>query len=174
MVSHPVGVNVRFILIIGFKPPDEGIKGFGVVFRDIKLNAGGIERKHLCKGAVNRLADGLRKINHMLEHQFNIREEVLFKESEQGCVRHFGETAEPPQFPAEGKEEDGEGVGRDGKNLLEDKCREETGKWVEAFPSEGLVKSTVKIRGDKLRDIEMLPKELEERRGIIHEHIPAV
>ena len=60
------------------------------------------------------------------------------------------------------------------KNLLEDKGREKAGKRVKAFPSEGLVKSIVKNRRNKLRDIEMLLKELEEGRGVINEHILAV
>ena len=57
---------------------------------------------------------------------------------------------------------------------MKDKCREETGKWVEAFPPEGLIKSMIKNRRNKLRDIEMLLKELKEGRGVINEHILAV
>lgn len=40
----------------------------GVTFRDIKLNAGGIESKYTGKGAVDSLAGRFGKIHHVLEH----------------------------------------------------------------------------------------------------------
>ena len=163
-VSHSVRIDVRFIFVAGLEPSDEGIKGFRVVFLNIQFNAGGIKGKHLCKGTVNGLAEWFGEIDHVLEHQFNVGKKVLFKAGEKGGIRHPGETTEVPQFPAEGKKEDEQGIGRDGKNLLEDKGREKAGKRVKAFPSEGL-ESIVKNRRNKLRDIEMLLKELEEGRG---------
>lgn len=42
------------------------------------------------------------------------------------------------------------------------------------FASKMLVKSIIKDRGDKLRDIEIFFKELEKGRGIVDEHIPTV
>lgn len=38
-VSHLVRVNIRLILIVSLEATDEGVKGFGVVFGDIELNA---------------------------------------------------------------------------------------------------------------------------------------
>ena len=44
-VSHPVRVNVRFVLIVSLEAADEGIKGLRIIFGNIKLNTGGIESK---------------------------------------------------------------------------------------------------------------------------------
>lgn len=95
-VGHLVRVNIGIVFIVRFEAADEGVKGFGVIFRDIKFNAGGIESKDLSKGAVDGLADRFSEVNHALEHQFDIRKKVLFKACEEGSVRHLGETAEIP------------------------------------------------------------------------------
>lgn len=67
-----------------------------VVFRDKKLNAGGIKSKHPGKGRVNDLADGFGEIDHTSEHQFNIRKKVLFKAGKKWCIRNFLEATEIP------------------------------------------------------------------------------
>ena len=46
-ISHFVGVNFGFILVIGFESSDQGIQGFGVVFGDIKLNARSVKGQGL-------------------------------------------------------------------------------------------------------------------------------
>ena len=38
-VSHLIRVNIRIIFIVSLEASDKGIKGFGIVFGDIKLNA---------------------------------------------------------------------------------------------------------------------------------------
>lgn len=67
-ISHPVRVNIRFVLIVSLEAADEGIQSFRIIFRDIKFNAGGIESKNLGKGTVDCLADGFGEVNHALEH----------------------------------------------------------------------------------------------------------
>lgn len=173
-VSHLVGIDIRFIFIVGFEAADEGIEGLGIVFSHIEFNAGGIESEYLGKGGVNGLADGFGKINHMLEHEFNIRKELLLKTGEERGIGDFGEAAENPEFFAEGKKEDKKGIRRDGKNLLKDEGREETGKGIKAFAAEGLVKSVMKDRRDEFGEIKMLLKELEKGRGIVKEGILTV
>ncbi len=156
------------------KASDERIEGFGVVFSHIEFNAGGIKSEHLGKRGVNGLADGFGKIDHMLEHEFNIRKELLLKTGEERGIGDFGEAAEIPEFPAEGKKEDKQGIGRDGKDLLKDESREETGKRIKAFAAEGLIKSVMKDRRDEFGNVKMLLKELEKGRGIVKEGILTV
>lgn len=95
-VGHLVRVNIRIVFVVRFEVADEGVKCFEVIFGDIKLNAGSIESKHLCKGGINSLADWFGEIHHTLEHQFNIGKEVLFKACEDRCIRHLRKTAEIP------------------------------------------------------------------------------
>ena len=98
-VSHFVRMNVRFIFLVRFESFDEGIKGFLVVFGDIKFNARSIQSESVCKGRANDLRDGFCEIHHVLEHQFNVRRKVLFKACEKGSVWHFGESAEISSVP---------------------------------------------------------------------------
>lgn len=72
------------------------------------------------------------------------------------------------------EQKDKKGVRRDGENLLEDEGGKEAGKGVIPFAPKMLVKSVIKDRRDKFREIEMFFKELEKGRGIVDEHIPAV
>lgn len=109
-ICHFVGIDLRVVFVIGFEASDEGMKGFRVVFRDIKLHAGSIKSKHLSKGAVNSLTDGFCKIDHALKHQLNIRKERLFKTGEQWGIRDFGKAVEVPKFPADGEEKDEQGM----------------------------------------------------------------
>lgn len=76
-VSHLVRINLRLVFIVRLEAADEGIKGFGVIFGDIEFNAGSIESKHRGKAGIDSLADGFSEIDHMLEHQFNIRKSCL-------------------------------------------------------------------------------------------------
>ena len=95
-VGQLVRVNIRPVFIISFEAADEGVKGFGIIFRNIKFNARSIESKHLCKRMVNSLANGFCEIDHVLKHQLNVRKKVLFKACEKRSVRHFGKTTEMP------------------------------------------------------------------------------
>lgn len=65
------------------------------------------------------------------------------------------------------------GICRDREDLLEDEGGKEGGKGIIPFATKMLVKSVIKDRRDKFREIEMLFKELEKGRGIVDEHIPA-
>lgn len=95
-ISHLVRINPRLVFIVRLEAADEGVKGFGVIFGDIEFNAGGIESKHGGKGGIDSPADGFREIDHMLEHQINIRKEVLLKAGEKRGIRHLGKATEIP------------------------------------------------------------------------------
>lgn len=117
-ISHFVRINIGLIFIVGLETADEGIESFGIVFRDIKFNTGGVKSKHVGKGRVDCLTDWLGKINQTLEHEFNKGKEVLLKACEKRGIRNLGKAAEIPKFFTNGKKEDKKGIGRDGKNLL--------------------------------------------------------
>ena len=57
---------------------------------------------------------------------------------------------------------------------MEDEGGKEGGKGIIPFATKMLVKSVIKDRRDKFREIEMFFKELEKGRGIVDEHISAV
>lgn len=78
-ISHGVWIDFGLVLVKGFEFSDEGIKGFGVVFVNVKLNTGGVKGEELCQFGINQLADGFRIIHHLLKHEFNIRLKVLFE-----------------------------------------------------------------------------------------------
>lgn len=92
-ISHGVRVNISLVLVKGFEFPDECMEGFGVVFADKKLNAGGVKGEDLSQSGIDHLVDGFCMIHHLLKHEFNIRLEVLF---ETGQERGSG-TLEKPQ-----------------------------------------------------------------------------
>ena len=155
-VSHLIRVNIRVVFIVSPEAADKGIEGFGVVFRDIKLDAGGIEGKHGGKGSINSLADGFGEVHHLLEHELNVFCKAEFETGKERGIRDFGEAAEIPQFLADVEQEDEQGIGRDGEYLLQDKCGKEAGKGIIPFAPKVLVKSVIKDRRDKCRDIEMI------------------
>ncbi len=68
---------------------DKGIEGFGIVFGDIKFNAGGIESKHGGKGSVDRLADGFGIIHHPPEQECNVIRETDLKARKKRGIRNF-------------------------------------------------------------------------------------
>lgn len=117
-IGHLVRIHIRIILIESLKSFDEGIEGLGVIFGDKEFNAGGIKSKDVCEGRINEPTDGFCEINHVSEHKFNKRLKVLTEPGKEGGVGDFREAAEIPEFPADGKEKDEEGVGRDRKELL--------------------------------------------------------
>lgn len=125
-ISHLVRIHIRIILIESLKSFNEGIESLEVIFGDKEFNARGIKGKDISEGRINELADGFCEINHLTEHKFNIRFKVLPEPGKERCIRDFRETAEIPEFPADGKEKDEEGIGRDRKKLLQDKSRKES------------------------------------------------
>ena len=114
----------------------EGIKGLGVVFSDIEFNAIGIKGKHLSQGRINGLAEGLSKIDELMEHIFNKRKKVLFEACKQRCVRNLLEAAENPKFLAKIKKKVQQGARGDGKERLKDECSPKAGKRVNAFTAQ--------------------------------------
>lgn len=88
-VSHLIRVNIRVVFIESLEAADKGIEGFGIVFRDIKFNAGGIESKHGGKGRVDGLADGFGIIHHALEHESNVVCKPEFEAGKKRGIRDF-------------------------------------------------------------------------------------
>ena len=88
-VSHLIRVNIRIILIVSLETADQGIEGFGIIFRDIKLNTGGIEGKHGSKGRVDCMADGFGIIYHLLEHECNVVCKTEFEACKKRSIRDF-------------------------------------------------------------------------------------
>ena len=69
-------------------------ESFRIIFRNVKLNTGGIKGKNLCKRGIYLLTDRLGVINHMLKHEFNVVCKVQFKTGKKRCIRNLGKTAE--------------------------------------------------------------------------------
>jgi hypothetical protein len=67
-----------------------------------------------------------------------------------------------------------QGVGRDGKDFLEDKGRKEAFQRINSFPSKMLVKGIAENGRDELRNAKMFVKELEKGRCIINECVLTV
>lgn len=120
------------------------------------------------------MANRFRKINHLSEHEFNKGFKILSEPGKERGIGNFGEATEVAQFFTEDQEKDQEGVGGNGKNLLQDKGRKEAGQRIKAFASAVLIESIEKDRRNKLLDIEMFIKKLEKGRGIFDKHILAV
>ena len=88
-VRHLIRVNIRIILIVSLETADQGIEGFGIVFRNIKFNTRGIERKHGSKGSVDCMTDGFGIIHHLLEHEFNVVCKTEFETCKKRGIRDF-------------------------------------------------------------------------------------
>ncbi len=157
-ISHFIGVNIRFILVEGFQLPDKGIEGFRVVFGNIKLDGGSVKRKHLCEGSINRMADRLGIVNHLLEHEFDITHKILLEAGKKRGIRDFIKPTEGAEFTAEMEKDEQEGIRGYGEDFLEDEGRKETFQGIDPLPSEMPVKGMVKGLGDELPDVEMLPE----------------
>ena len=75
---------------------DQGVEGLWIVFRDIKLNAGGIKSQDISKGRIDQVADRLREIDHLMEHLLDVRFKGGFEAGKKRGVRDFGKAAEIP------------------------------------------------------------------------------
>ena len=173
-ISHLVRINVWPVLIEGLEGSDEGIESFRIIFGDKKFNAGGIKGEDRGKGRINELADGFGEIDHLTEHKLDIGKKIFPETSKERGIRNLVKAAEIPEFPAEGKEKDEQRIRRDGKDLLKDESRKESGKRIRSIPSEALVEGINKDRRNEITDIKMFFQELKEGRGIINEHILTV
>ena len=65
-----------------------------IVFGNERFNAGRIKDGHVCFCRVNRLADGLGKINKVVECKLQVIPKVLFEAGDYGSIRDFGKTTE--------------------------------------------------------------------------------
>ncbi len=45
MISHFIGINIRFVFICRFQSFDQSVERFGIVFSHINLNVGGTDNK---------------------------------------------------------------------------------------------------------------------------------
>ncbi len=170
-VSHGVWINFRLAFVKGFELSDEGIEGFGIVFVDVKLNTGGVKCEDLCQFGVYHLVDGLCIVHHLLKHKLNIRLKVLFEMSQKRGIRHFGKTAEIPEFPVQAEKKEQRGIGGDGKDFLTDEGRKETFKRIIPLSAKMLVKSIAEYGRDEFLNVKIFIKELEERGNIINKHV---
>lgn len=120
-----IGSLVRVIGIIqplsffeGLELPDDTVGVFGVVLRHPCLYAGGVKNGHGGKGGVDFLADRFRKVHKAVEHDLQVREEVLLEPRELRGIRDNAEAAEVPQLLGVFQEHDQKRVSRDGKDAL--------------------------------------------------------
>lgn len=121
---------------------------------------------------IDHLTDWFSVVHHQLEHEFNIRLEILFKTGQKRRIRNLGEAAEIPEFFTEVQKKQEQRVGGDGKNLLEYEGRKEPGKGIIPFSAEVLVKGVAENGRDKLLDVKIFFKELEEGRCVIKKMHP--
>lgn len=56
-------------------------------------------------GRINKLAGGLSKVDHLADHEFNIRLKILTKSGKKRGIRYFRKAAEIPEFFTQGKKE---------------------------------------------------------------------
>ena len=84
------------------------------------------------------------------------------KSCKKRSIRNLGETAELPQFSAEIEEKDEQGIGRDGKNLLQDKGGKKSFQRVGAFSAKALIESLGKLVRNELAQVEVFIQKLKE------------
>lgn len=173
-IGHPVGVDIGIILIVSLQPFNEGVEGFGVVFGDIKLNAGGIKGKDIRERGVNQLADGFGEIDQRVEHLLDMGFKRNLEAGKERSIGDFGKAAEVPQLLAKSKEKDEERIGWDGKDLLQDQSGEKAFQRIEAFATERTVESAIKIIRDEIGKVNGVREKLEKGRGIIPKQVLTV
>ena len=94
------------IPVISLKSFNQGVESFGIVFGNIKLNAGSVEGKDVRKRGIDQVADWFGEIDQLVEHLLDIRFKGGPEAGKKRGIGNFGEAAEVPQFPAEAKEKD--------------------------------------------------------------------
>lgn len=67
------------------------------IFKE-SISINGIKGKHLSQGRINSPADGLSKIDRMMEHIFNKRKKILLEAYKQRRIRNLLETTEITKF----------------------------------------------------------------------------
>lgn len=110
---------------IGFQLSDDTVGIFGIIFPDKSIDSGGIKDGHVRFDRINGLTNWFRKINKAQEDLIQIHQKILFKTGDLGSIRHFIEAAEFTQMAGIVKKDGEQGVGRDGKNPLDDESLEE-------------------------------------------------
>src|SRR5699024_4049116 len=95
-ISHLVRIDIRVILVISLQFFDQGVERLRIIFRNIKLNAGGIKGQDVSKRGVNQAADRLREIDHLMEHLLDVRFKGSLEARKKRSVRDFGKATEIP------------------------------------------------------------------------------
>lgn len=153
------------MLVVGFESTDKGIESFGIVLGHIKFNTGCIKGKDPGKSRVDLLTDGLRIVDHPVEHHFNMVGKAQLETCKKGRIRDLGKPTEIPEFFAEMQQKNKQGIRRDGEDFLEDESGKETGKGIIPFAAETLVKGVVKGGRDKQGKYQSDVPEVEKRKG---------
>ena len=92
-VSHLIRIDVRFVFIEYFKLLDQSIESFGIVFGNIKLNAGSVEGKDVREGEIDQVADWFGEIDQLVEHLLDIRFKGGPEAGKKRGIGNFGEAA---------------------------------------------------------------------------------
>ncbi|GEM_PF-6226421 len=104
---------------IGFELFDDPVCVFGIIFSNPGFDAGRIKDRHCNFRRIYILADGLSKINQPFENGLYIFKEILLKASDFRGIRDFVKPTEFPEMSGIVKENKEQGIGRDGKNTLD-------------------------------------------------------
>lgn len=65
-----------------------------IIFRNIKLNAGGIKGQDASKSESNQATDRLREIDHLMEQLLDVRFKGSFEARKKRSIRDFGKATE--------------------------------------------------------------------------------
>ena len=107
---------------IGFELFDDPVCVFGIIFSDPGFDAGRIKDRHSSFRRIYVLADGFSKINQPFKNGLDIFKEILLKASDLRSIGDLVKPTEFPEMPGIVKENKEQGIGRDGKNTLDNKC----------------------------------------------------
>ena len=123
-ISSPVRVEI-FVKMHGFGISlelfDNAVGILGVIFGNPCFYARGIKDGHSGLRRVDGLTDGLRKIDQPFKNGLDIFKEILLKACDLGSIWDFAKPTEFPEVPGIVKENKKQGIGRDGKNALDNK-----------------------------------------------------
>ena len=100
-IGHLVGGDIRFVLVKGLQPFDEGIEVLRVVLGNKKLDAGRVKGEDLGRRGVNNLANWLGEVDHLPEHELDEGFKILLEPREERGIGNLGETAEVTEFLAQ-------------------------------------------------------------------------
>ena len=105
---------------VGFELFDNAVGILWIIFRNPCLYAGGIKNGHICLAGINGVADWPGKVNQPLKDSLDIFKEVLLKPGNLRGIGNLVKAAKFTEMPRIVEENKEKGIGRDGKNPLDD------------------------------------------------------